>query len=134
MGVVPSVLLLAPSELLFARSCLAAFHCSGLRALSTAAHPARQPSRCGSILDLPFGGPRGGSSPLASPSKSLIGADCFLRTGYLPVLTDLVSAPTALFQVNLLALEGSHSGVGNFLRALLLGSLFRCWVGTRPSS
>jgi len=62
------------------------------------------------------------------------GPDCFLQTGYLPDLADSVRALTALFQVNLLALARSHSGVGDFHRALLLGSLFRCWVGIRPSS
>jgi len=54
--------------------------------------------------------------------------DCFLQTGYLPVLADSVRAPTALIQVNLPALARLHYGFGDCLRALLLGSLFRCWV------
>jgi len=45
----------------------------------------------------------------------LIVPECFIRTGYLPVLADFVLALTALFQVNLLTLERSHSGVGDFL-------------------
>jgi len=43
-----------------------------------------------------------------------IDPNCFLRTGYLPVLADSVRASTAPFQVNLLALARLHCGVGVF--------------------
>jgi len=82
---------LAPSELISGRSCLAAFHCSALRAPLTAAHAARHPPSCASRdsgigeEDLIF--------LLAVLGVDyphwrlllirLIGLDCFLRTGYL---------------------------------------------------
>jgi len=74
-----------------------------------------------------------------SPHRRLLsfqytGPDCFLQTGYLPVLADSVRAPTALFHVNFLALARLHCGVGDFHRALLLVSLFRCWVAIGPFS
>jgi len=113
-----------------------AFRCSALRAPSTFFPAARQSLIC------PPHASEIGEAYLISPSAALgvdsphrrlllfqyIGPDCFLQTGYLPVLADSVRAPTALIQVNLPALARLHYGFGDCLRALLLGSLFRCWV------
>jgi len=131
---------LAPSELLSGRSCLAAFHCSALSAPSTSVHAAGQPLSCpprascvGEAYLIFLLVVRGVDSPYRRLlSIRLIGPDCFLRTWYLPFLADSVLAPTALFQLNRLALEGSNCGVDDSLRAWLLGSLFRWWVGIRP--
>jgi len=137
-----AILLFVSSELLSGRSYHAAFRCSASRAPSIFVPAARQPLSC------PPHASEIGEAYLISPSAvqgvdsphrrllpfQYIGLNCFLQTGYLPVLADSVRAPTALFQVNLPALVRSHSVVGDFHRALLLGSLFRCWVGIRPSS
>jgi len=125
-----AILPLAPSELLSGRSCLAAFHCSALRAPLSCPPRASGIGEAYLIFHLVV---RGVDSPYRRllPIR-LICPDYFLRTWYLPVLADSVSAPTALFQLNRLALEGSNYGVDDSLRALLLGSLFRWWVGIRP--
>jgi len=120
----------------------AAFRCSASRAPSIFVPAARQPLSCPPrasdireayliFLSAVLG--------VYSPLRRLlpfqyIDPNCFLRTGYLPALADSVRAPTTLFQMSLLALARSHSGVGGCLRALLLGSLSRCWVGIGPSS
>jgi len=120
----------------------AAFRCSALRAPSIFIRAARQPLSCpphafeiGEACLIFLSAVLG----VDSPHRLLllfqcIGPDWFPRTGYLPVLANSVRAHTGLFQVNLLALARSHSGVGDFHRAPLLGSLFRCWVGIKPSS
>jgi len=137
-----ATLLLVLSELLSGRSYHAAFRCSTLRAPSIFAHAARQPLSCpphaseiGEACLIFLSALLGVDSPqrrfLPFP---WIGPDFFLQTGYLPVLADSVGAPTALFQVNFLALARSRSGLGDFLRALMLGLLFRCWFGIRRSS
>jgi len=137
-----AILLSVLSALLSGHSFHAAFRCSASRAPSIFVHVARQPLSC------PPRASEIGEAYLISPSAVLgvdsphrrllpfqyIGPNCFLQTGYLPVLADSVRAPTALFQVNLLALARLHCGVGDFHRALLLGSLFQCLVGIRPSS
>jgi len=137
-----AILLFVSFELLSGRSYHAAFCCSASRAPSTFSPAARQPLSCTPHAS------EFGEAYLISPSAVLgvdsphlqllpfqyTGPDCFLQTGYLLVLADSVRAPTALFQVNLLALARSHSGAGDFQHALLLGSLFRCWFGIRPSS
>jgi len=118
-------------------SCVtAAFRCSASRAPSIFVHVARQPLSCplraseiGEAYLIFLSAVLGVGSPLRRLLIfQYIDPNCFLRTGYLHVLADSVRAPTALFQVNLPALARSHSGVGDFHRALSLGSLFRCWV------
>jgi len=131
-----AILLFVFSELLSGRSYHAAFRCSASRAPSIFVPSARHAFEIGeAYLIFP-------STVLGidSPHRRLlplqyISPDCFPQTGYhLPVLADSVRAPTALFQVNILALARLHYGVGDCLCALLLRSLFRCWVGIRPSS
>jgi len=128
---------------LLSMSCVtAAFRCSASRAPSIFVHVARQPLSCplraseiGEAYLIFLSAVLGVGSPLRRLLIfQYIDPNCFLRTGYLHVLADSVRAPKALFQVNLPALARLHYGVGDCLRAMLLGSLFRCWVGIRPSS